>query len=93
MSEYGRWSSSQCNKEGLCLSAIVEEKEDVNKLSLLFKLSNLQLIQKYLHRKWLRKLGATCHRNLENKIIRQNKNVLPRYLKQINYNIFKKTSF
>ena len=94
MSEYGRWSSSQWNKEGLCLSMIVEEKEDVNKLNLFFKLSNLELIQKKnLHKKWLRKLGATCHKNSENKIIKQNKKVFPRYLKQINSKIFKQTSF
>ena len=45
MSEYGRWSSSQWNKEGLCLSMIVQEKEDVNKLDLFFKKDNLQLGQ------------------------------------------------
>ena len=32
--------------EGLCLSVSVEEKEDVNKLNLLIKQSNLQLRQR-----------------------------------------------
>ena len=45
MPEYGQWSSSQWNKEGLCLSLVVEEKEDVSKLDLFFNLRNLQLIQ------------------------------------------------
>ena len=92
MPELGRWSSSQWNTEGLCLSVSVEEKEDVNKLNLFFKQSNLQLGQK-LARKMVKKLGATCHRNLENKIIKQNNSLLLRDLKQIHNKIFKQTSF
>ena len=93
MLEYGRCSSSQWNKEGLCLSAIVEEKEDVSKLNLFFNLRNLQLIQNTCTQNMVKKFGATCHRNSENKIIKQNKNVLPRYMKQINSKIFKQTIF
>ena len=46
MPELGRWSSLQWNIEGLCFSVSVEEKEDVNKLNLLIKQSNLQLGQR-----------------------------------------------
>ena len=86
MPEYGRWSSSQWNKEGLCLYAIAEEKEYVNKLNLFFKPSNLQLIQR-LAQKIVKKLDVACHRNSENKIIKQNKNVLLGDLKQIHNKI------
>ena len=92
MPEYGRWSSSQWNKEGLCISMIVEEKEDVNKLNVVFNQSNLQLGQK-LAQKMVNRLGATCHRNLENWIIKQNNIVILRDLKQIHSKIFKQTSF
>ena len=54
MLEFGRWSSSQWNKERLCISMIVEEKEDVNKINLFVKLRNLQLIQRLAQKKWLR---------------------------------------
>jgi len=56
MPEYGQWSSSQWNKEGLCLSLVVEEQEDVSKLNLFFNLRNLQLIQNTCTQKWLRNL-------------------------------------
>ena len=46
------------------------------------KQSNLQLVQG-LALKMVKKLGATRHRNLENKIIKQNNSVLLRDLKQI----------
>ena len=45
MPEYGRQSSSQWNKEGLCPPLVVEGKEDVSKINLIFNLHNLQLIQ------------------------------------------------
>ena len=70
----------------------VEEKEDVNKLNLFFKQRKLQLGQK-LAQKMVNRLGATCHRNFENKIIKQNNSVLLRDLKQIHSKIFKQTSF
>ena len=41
----------------------------------------------------VKKFGATCHKNLENKIIKQNNSVLLRDLKQIHSKIFKQTSF
>ena len=53
MLEYGRCSSSQWNKEGLCLSLVVEEHEDVSKFNLFFNLRNLQLIQNNCTQKWL----------------------------------------
>ena len=56
MLEYGLWSSSQWSKEGLCLSLVVEEQEDVSKLNLFFNLRNLQLIQNTCTQKWLRNL-------------------------------------
>ena len=94
MPEYGQWSSSQWNKEGLCLSAILEEKEDVSKLNLFFNLRNLQLIQNTCTKKWLKNLVVPpATETQKNKTIKQNKNVLPRYLKQINSKIFKQTSF
>ena len=73
MPEYGRWSSSQWNKEGPCLSLIVEEQEDVRKLNLFFNLRNLQLIQNTCTQKWLRNLlpptTETQKTRLLNKII------------------------
>ena len=48
---------------------------------------------KYLHKKWLRNLVPLTTETQKNKIIEQNKNVLPRYLKQIDSKIFKQSSF
>ena len=92
MPELGRWCYSQWNTQGVCLSVSVEEKEDVNKINLFLKQSNLLLGQK-LAQKMVNRLGAACHRNLENKIIKQNNSVLLRDLKQIYSKIFKQTSF
>ena len=82
MEQRGAMSFSSCWRAGRC-----------KQTQPLLQSSQPATNTKYLHTKMVKKFGATCHRNSENKIIKQNKNVLPRYLKQINNKIFKQTSF